>query len=389
MKFKLATAAAAVLMSATASQAADLAKKAPVAVDYVKVCDAYGAGFFYIPGSDTCLKIGGFVRAEVFAGSADWGASATSLGDSGSRSDNDFVTRARLLLSADARTQTDFGLLRSYFAVQGTNSTGNQNFYEVDKAYIQWGGLTAGYAAGMWDVFTGFTPQRYFSGDEYDNSRTLLAYTFSLGNGLGATISLEDSTKAGRYGTNYGGNHAPDVVAKLTLAQTWGTAQVMAAAHENYGNDVVDDEKWGYAVGAGVVLNLPMFGAGDQFGVQAAYSKGALVYASANLIPTTWDFNNALDQSEAWGIQAGFRHVFSPTLMANIDASYASVDLAGTNADYSQNYVAGSLTWAPYGGVTGSPSVAISAIVEYRNVDLDVGGSADGLVGGLRIQRNF
>jgi len=30
----------------------------------VKVCDAYGAGFFVIPGSDTCVRIGGYVRAE-------------------------------------------------------------------------------------------------------------------------------------------------------------------------------------------------------------------------------------------------------------------------------------------------------------------------------------
>ena len=33
-------------------------------VEYVKVCSLYGAGFYYIPGTDTCLKIGGYVRAE-------------------------------------------------------------------------------------------------------------------------------------------------------------------------------------------------------------------------------------------------------------------------------------------------------------------------------------
>ncbi len=30
----------------------------------MKVCSAYGAGFFFIPGTDTCLKIGGRVRAD-------------------------------------------------------------------------------------------------------------------------------------------------------------------------------------------------------------------------------------------------------------------------------------------------------------------------------------
>ena len=34
-------------------------------VQYVKICSLYGAGFYYMPGTDTCIKVGGFVRAEV------------------------------------------------------------------------------------------------------------------------------------------------------------------------------------------------------------------------------------------------------------------------------------------------------------------------------------
>ena len=37
-------------------------------VDYVRVCDAFGSGFFYIPGTDTCLKIGGYVRGDLVEG---------------------------------------------------------------------------------------------------------------------------------------------------------------------------------------------------------------------------------------------------------------------------------------------------------------------------------
>ena len=54
MKMLLGTAAG--LMVASGAYAADLpGEAAPAAVDYVKVCDAYGAGFFYIPGTETCL----------------------------------------------------------------------------------------------------------------------------------------------------------------------------------------------------------------------------------------------------------------------------------------------------------------------------------------------
>ena len=54
---------AAGLVAVAGAQAADLPVKAKP-VEYVKVCSIYGAGFFYIPGTDTGIKIGGWVRAE-------------------------------------------------------------------------------------------------------------------------------------------------------------------------------------------------------------------------------------------------------------------------------------------------------------------------------------
>src|SRR5436190_4824377 len=52
------------LFTVVAAQAAELPVKAKP-VQYVKVCTLYGAGFYYIPGTQTCMKIGGFVRAEI------------------------------------------------------------------------------------------------------------------------------------------------------------------------------------------------------------------------------------------------------------------------------------------------------------------------------------
>src|SRR3954471_23957879 len=54
---------AATLVAVAGAQAADLPVKAK-AVEYVKVCSLYGAGFYYIPGTDTCIKIGGYLRAD-------------------------------------------------------------------------------------------------------------------------------------------------------------------------------------------------------------------------------------------------------------------------------------------------------------------------------------
>ena len=55
---------AAVLVAVGGAQAADLPVKAK-AVEYVRICSLYGAGFFYIPGTDTCVKLGGYVRADT------------------------------------------------------------------------------------------------------------------------------------------------------------------------------------------------------------------------------------------------------------------------------------------------------------------------------------
>ncbi len=54
---------AAGLVAVAGAQAADLPVKAKP-VQYVKICSLYGAGYYYIPGTDTCIKIGGYVRAE-------------------------------------------------------------------------------------------------------------------------------------------------------------------------------------------------------------------------------------------------------------------------------------------------------------------------------------
>src|ERR1700745_1888177 len=77
----LGSAAAFVAMSG--AQAADLPVKAK-AVEYVKVCSLYGAGFYYIPGTDTCIKIGGYLRVDTTFNGGVYGQPAWN-GDLGLR----------------------------------------------------------------------------------------------------------------------------------------------------------------------------------------------------------------------------------------------------------------------------------------------------------------
>ena len=76
---------AAGLIAMSGAQAADLPVKAK-AVEYVRICSLYGAGFYYIPGTDTCIKIGGYLRADVvWNGTNDAGGNLTGAGGANNR----------------------------------------------------------------------------------------------------------------------------------------------------------------------------------------------------------------------------------------------------------------------------------------------------------------
>src|SRR4029077_9524323 len=93
------------------AQAPDLPVKAKP-VEYVKVCSLYGAGYYYMPGTDICLKLGGYMRYQ-----ATWGPGATiSIGPvrcTGGRSSGidsaDIAQRVRAVATIDTRQQTEYG----------------------------------------------------------------------------------------------------------------------------------------------------------------------------------------------------------------------------------------------------------------------------------------
>jgi hypothetical protein len=312
---------AAGLVAVTAGQAADLPVKAQ-AVQYVKVCSLYGAGFYYMPGTDMCLKIGGWVRAEATDqsnGSLVWGP---FNGSENNRTTNNLAVRARGYITADVREQTAYGVARGYIAVGlssndvGTTASEASNTFSANRAFVQWAGFTAGLGRSFYDFYNaaalnyraGYMPQE----DTGDGGWWAWAYTANFGGGFSGTISAEarrstqivgqgdaaatvlDGTLTSGATTSegYGGWQAPDIVANLRVDQAWGNAQVMAALHEvnaPYYGAAVDtlsesnghpSDQWGWAVGAGLHINFPMFGAADYLEGEANYSQGASRYDS-------------------------------------------------------------------------------------------------------------
>jgi hypothetical protein len=344
---------AAGLVAVGAGQAADLPVKAKP-VEYVKVCSLYGAGFYYMPGTDMCLKIGGWVRAEIGAqtnGSVTWGEFNGNLNQRGT---TNLTFRARGYITADAREQTAYGTARGYIAVGlNTNDIGGTttaNQFSANRAFVQFAGFTAGITQSFYDYYStaaiayqgaSFLP----ASDTGDPGWYALAYTAQFGNGLSATLSMEARrmtqliyangavaapTSSGAIAPGsftvsnptavvtsaYGGQNLGDIVGNIRLDQAWGGAQVMGALHQinaNYygsvngtsgvGPTVLSggnpSNAWGWAAGAGLRLNFPMIGAGDYFQAQVNYTQGASRY-SFFTPDSNWGFNQGA--SETYGV---------------------------------------------------------------------------------------
>ncbi len=134
---------AAALAVVSGAQAADAIVAAePEAVEYVRVCDAYGTGYFYIPGTETCLKIEGYIRFQVNGGQNE----ATGVNGS---SDWDAFTRGQVQFTA--KSDTEYGPLTGVIVLQANADNASSQSTILDSAYIDIAGFRAGLFYSWWD----------------------------------------------------------------------------------------------------------------------------------------------------------------------------------------------------------------------------------------------
>ena len=322
---------AAGLIAVGGAQAADLPVKAK-AVEYVKICSLYGAGFYYIPGTDTCIKLGGYVRADVLANTnSDYGIGQGAPAGAKTRLSNYYQTRARMDFNVDTRTATEYGVVRTYadmiFSYDTPSVTGSSPSTAPSgsaslglyHAFIQFAGFTLGRTVSIfdapWQSYPAGGPDFLPGGSNYVTGINQIAYTADFGQGITGSLAVQDqstgaggqsnlwnttgSTAAtfiqGTYGaSDWGGTRVPDIVGQVRVDQAWGLFQLSAVAHNihsaYYGATEVTghpDDKWGWAVqGALSIKNIPT-GAGDSINLQAVYTDGASHYNFQSLFPQT------------------------------------------------------------------------------------------------------
>ncbi|HMO30930.1 porin [Enterovirga sp.] len=351
---------AAGLCAVAGAQAADLPMRAAAPVEYVRVCTAHGAGFFYIPGTDTCIRIGGRARFSYQYMSSH--ANGTNIyGQQGGQvgADNS-AYQSLAFFNVDSRTSTAYGTLRTFLRIQAAYSSGgyltsgsSQRYGEsfmamgqdtygranttmfLDKAFIQFAGITAGKAGSFFDFYAHDLEFYGATAGSDVSSTNLLAYTATFGNGWSATISMEDPTLrrqpifadqvwSGTSATSISGSpllsqlggvftasipyafnaqglptmvanydvsqrqQVPDFVGVIRYDAAWGAAQISAASHELRGGQLWTTQTLSYNTTTG----LPSLGSGMQ----------GLTAQAAGLPPSM-----KVKEAMGWAIQGGLK----------------------------------------------------------------------------------
>jgi Porin subfamily len=383
---------AAGLLAMSGAQAADLPVKAK-AVEYVKICSLYGAGFYYIPGTDTCIKLGGYLRVDLTLNGTDYSPGLTSVPASNNRLTNYYYSRSRSDFTIDTRTATEYGVVRTFAdmvfswttgaytgsapgafsdtlaGAVGGSSIGGASL-GLYHAFIQFAGFTLGRTVSAfdapWQSYPAGGPDTLPGGSNHVTGVNQATYTAQFGNGVSGTISVQDPTLQdttnipnlsyfgagtaanGTFGTNsFGGTRAPDVIGKIAVDQAWGLAQLSVVGHDNhvsyYGTTESTghpDDKWGWAVaGALSIKNIPT-GPGDVINMQAVYTDGASRYNFQSLMPTSFAIYSGTGLAGAYqsiGIGLVSDAVYSGTTAAT-GTQLETVKTWGFRGGYTHNW---------------------------------------------------
>jgi len=411
---------------------------------------------------------------------------------------------ARANFGFDLASNTPYGPLIGHFDLNSENGSGFDNtggYTYLNTGYVTWAGITAGKAQSFYSFTGGGDNWANFASPDQKgfNEPNLLAYTASFGGGFTATIAAQSSgCNGGTYNTttgscgaptgsgggtdltegtlHYGGNKWPDFVGALHVKQGWGEAQVSGVIHDVNVEDSAyqtapynlvsgasgcgitaagvvgtlpcnaQHNQIGWGIDAGVKVNLPSFGAGDDALITGSYTRSAVWYSG--LPDMMWGENgqvngngqsmymsdaffnpitNQWSTPTAWSVSALIEHHFTPQFYVDLEGSVGQLKWSNQGggcyilgfgcgvAQFAQGAISPSATtwlvgadlgWNPvtnlnfdlelmYQGTNQSaPSGFLGTVYNWGQsneffVPGDWHGTSDGFAGRLRITRYF
>ena len=428
---------AAGIVAVASAQAADLPTRKAAPVEYVRVCNVGGITGWTLPGSDTCVKLSGYITAQFEGGNLNTQYNYGSIGDAATAAANPLIpqsaavaaglagisgldsrTTQRVLIAASAAqnnqtfnrnqvgwttranfgfdfaSNTPYGPLIGHFDINSETGNGfdNVNNTYLNTGYLTWAGITAGKAQSFYSFVGGGDNWANFASPDQKgfNEPDLIAYTASFGGGFTATIAAQSQGQNaqggasgggtdfggpnyGNIGTSalspslitFGGQKWPDFVGALHVKQGWGEAQVSGVIHDVNVEDTAynaapfnlvsgstgcgvtslapcnaQHNQIGWGVDAGVKVNLPSFGAGDDALITGSYTKSAVWYSG--LPDMMWGENgqvngngqpmfmqdaffnpitNQWSTPTAWSVSALIEHHFTPQFYIDLEGS--------------------------------------------------------------------
>lgn len=413
---------AAGLVAVAGASAADLGVKKPTAVEYVRTCPTYGAGFFVVPGTNSCLKVGGRVRADYI------------FNNDLVRTADKNTFRARGYVILDHRTPTDFGLLRTF--IRGRWDRDNAvNGTSLEYAFVQFGGFTFGRAKPLFEHYYGFNllGSGAFGGFADVAFINTAMYTHNFGGGFSASLALDSANErrtalvgsglpAGTTAA-YGGQAMPDIVGQIAYVGSLFEANLTGAIHQvreaafttatgaPLGNHA--STKYGWAIQGAAKVNLPFLAKGSNAWGSIAYADGASSYTGFGGAQVIGNFGftpsdativggptNSLRTTKTFSVAGGVQLYFTPQIWGGLSGYYASHDAFGPSNTVTTYAVIGTVGWAPVSGFLIAGEVAWIGIDGRRlgaGAPLAVtgrpagvtSGDRDQFVGRIRVQRDF
>ncbi|MEI9431514.1 porin [Mesorhizobium sp. Cs1299R1N3] len=375
---------AAALIAVSGARAADAVVVAePEPAEYVKICDVYGAGYFYIPGTETCLRIGGYIRYDIGVGDVGSFDGATSADHEDGGSNDTFYKHARFALKTWTGQETELGTLKTYtetrFNFQNNNrdsgrfgtlntasNGGGGNTASLNFAWIQLGGLRVGKDESAFDTFIGYAgnviQDTLVPYGGFDTN--VVQYYFDAGNGFSAVVSLEEGS-----GSDTIDSYVPHVVGGVKWTQGWGAVTGVIAYDSNY-----EEVSGKVRLDVTVSNELSLF-------IMGGYGS------DDNLTDNTWVFPAGgrgfyKPWSGNWAVWGGGTYKFNEKTSFNLQASYDEGKNIGIAANVAYDIV---------------PGFTVTAEVDYSRLGDDsvsnwtnISPGHDDAIGGmLRFQRSF